>query len=92
MAEPTLILYSTGACHLCEQAENLLAQLVWPVPLVVEVVDISESDALMQRYGPRIPVLAVYREGDAAGLASTELDWPFGVDAVVQALQAAPGP
>ena len=83
MAEPTLILYSTSACHLCEQAENLLAQLVWPAPLAVEVIDISESDALMQRYGTRIPVLAV---------ATVELDWPFGLEAVLQALQGEPEP
>jgi len=80
VAEPLLILYSTAACHLCEQAEALLAQLAWPVPIAVEVVDISESDELLQRYGTRIPVLALLR-ADGSG---EELDWPFGL----QALQA----
>lgn len=65
-----LILYGTSACHLCEQAEAILqAVLDAGGAQRVDLVDISEDDDLMQRYGWRIPVL---RRGDKA-----ELDWPF---------------
>jgi hypothetical protein len=60
-----LILYGTEGCHLCDEAEALLRQagLHW------ESVDIAEDDALLARYGTRIPVLS--------GANGNELDWPF---------------
>ena len=80
MARATLGLYSTLGCHLCEQAELLLLALPLTEPLVVEVVDISDDDALVQRFGTRIPVLGWEETGDsgAAGKKQgSELDWPF---------------
>lgn len=63
-------LYGTSACHLCELAEELLVALGRENPgMAFEKVDISGSDALIERYGLRIPVLR-----DAGG---RELDWPF---------------
>ena len=64
-----LILYSTSACHLCEQAELLLQPWV-EQGLIVQAVDISESDELFGRYGLLIPVL---RRDDTGA----ELNWPF---------------
>ena len=64
MARATLVLYSTLGCHLCEQAELLLLALPLTEPLVVEVVDISDDDALVQRFGTRIPVLGWEETGD----------------------------
>ncbi|MEM6581031.1 MAG: glutaredoxin family protein [Pseudomonadota bacterium] len=67
-----LTLYGTTACHLCELAEEMVAGVVAANGDVqVEKVDISESDALFERYGVRIPVLAV-EDG-------SELGWPFSV-------------
>ncbi|HSH56380.1 MAG TPA: glutaredoxin family protein, partial [Halomonas sp.] len=63
-----LTLYTTLGCHLCQQLEGLLAQLSCE-PIELERVEISEEDALIARYGVRIPVLA-----DAAG---NELDRGF---------------
>ena len=60
-----LILYGTSACHLCELAAALLRE----ADLKFEEVDISESDALFERYGVTIPVL---KRQDGA-----ELNWPF---------------
>ena len=53
----TLVVYSRPGCHLCEE---LLEQLL---PLVrgraeVSVVDIDGDEALTDRYGLRIPVVA----------------------------------
>lgn len=64
------VLYGTLGCHLCEQAEALLAPLLDDKIHSVECIDISENDALMSRYALTIPVLQ--RLGDGA-----ELRWPF---------------
>ncbi len=62
----TLTLYSTSACHLCEQAKALLEASA----VAFDEVDIADSDALFERYGVRIPVL---KQADGR-----ELGWPFG--------------
>lgn len=51
-----LKLYTTLGCHLCEQLEALLATLC-AEPYRLERVEISDDDALVERYGVRIPVL-----------------------------------
>lgn len=78
--EKTLILYGTEACHLCEQAEELLvgARHALGGAWTYEKVDISESDALFERYGWLIPVLAS-PEGE-------ELRWPFDPPALAEFL------
>jgi hypothetical protein len=69
--QTTLLLYGTEACHLCDVAERLLAAVVSdsPVDWHYRKVDISESDALFERYGWVIPVVAA-PDG-------RELRWPF---------------
>jgi hypothetical protein len=63
-------LYGTSACHLCELAQGMImTEKPLRGGLVVEDVDISESDTLFERYGVRIPVLQ-HPDG-------RELDWPF---------------
>jgi hypothetical protein len=64
-----LILYSTLGCHLCEQALELILPLLNDA-CMVNVVDISDSDDLMDRYSTRIPVVA--RSDN-----HTEIAWPF---------------
>jgi len=64
-----LILYSTSACHLCEQALELLQPLI-NEDCSVREVDISASDDLFQRYGTLIPVLR-------RPASDAELRWPF---------------
>lgn len=71
-----LLLYTTSACHLCEQAEALLAPVLAYVnsnrakPIVLCKREITESAELVERYGIRIPVI---RFRDSA----QELGWPF---------------
>ncbi len=65
-----LIFYTTSNCHLCELAEALLVNTPMPEPIPVDVVDIAQSEALVERYGTRIPVLHRQDTGE-------ELGWPF---------------
>ncbi|MBV1872905.1 MAG: glutaredoxin family protein [Gammaproteobacteria bacterium] len=59
--------YTTSGCHLCEEADALLKEFQG---IQINVCDISESDALIDLYGTRIPVLR--RDN-----TSTEMGWPF---------------
>lgn len=76
-----MILYGTSACHLCEVAEQMLAEMLADKRLTVaiELIDIADSDVLVDQFGVRIPVLA---DGDKT------LDWPF-TSADVLAFQGA---
>ena len=67
-------LYGTLGCHLCEVAEGVLMPFV-ARGLQVEVVDIAESEALVEQYGLRIPVLRRVDDG-------RELNWPFDCEQV----------
>lgn len=66
-----LRLYGTSGCHLCEEAERLLAEIAASsVSVVWDTIEIADDEGLLQRYGQRIPVL----RGEASG---AELGWPF---------------
>ena len=68
MSDRLLVLYGTGGCHLCEQAEHLLQPWL-SASLSIEVIDIAEDDVLLERYGISIPVLQ-REDGEC-------LYWPF---------------
>ncbi|WP_077529092.1 glutaredoxin family protein [Vreelandella utahensis] len=72
----SLYFYITENCELCEQAEQVLVRTPLDTPLPVDVVDISESEELVQQYGERIPVLRMEPQGK-------ELEWPFTSDDVI---------
>ncbi len=73
-----LTLYSTGGCHLCERAHELLTSMPELRSVTVDVVDIAADDRLLARYGVAIPVLTV-----ASG---AELKWPFNADDILRLL------
>jgi hypothetical protein len=75
-----LFFYTTSQCHLCELAEALLVNTPMLEPIPVDVVDIAQSEELVERYGTRIPVL---RRNDNGA----ELDWPFTRDELLTFLQ-----
>ncbi|TNF34385.1 MAG: glutaredoxin family protein [Gammaproteobacteria bacterium] len=62
------ILYGTLGCHLCEDAKALLDAS--PIAGQFREEDIALDDALMERYGIRIPVLRCVASDE-------ELGWPF---------------
>ncbi len=61
-----LILLGTSACHLCEQAEELLQQR----DIAYQKIDIAEQEQWQERYAIKIPVLLNTE-------AQQELCWPF---------------
>ncbi|MBM6550022.1 glutaredoxin family protein [Marinomonas ostreistagni] len=71
-----ILLYGTLGCHLCTEAEAWLANSYPDISL--KKIDIADEEALVARYGIRIPVLA---KGEQ------EHDWPFD-ETVVAALVA----
>ena len=73
--QTTVRLYGTEFCHLCEEAEAVLRQ----VQIEAEHIDIALDDALLEKYGTRIPVLQRMDTGE-------ELGWPFNAAAVVRFL------
>lgn len=72
---PECQLFGTLGCHLCEVAEAVLMPFV-DHGLLVELVDIAESEAMVERYGLIIPVLRRCDNG-------AELHWPFDSEQVV---------
>lgn len=65
-----IYLYSTPGCHLCEMAREIVSPLLSHYSLRLKEIDIAESDALIERYGVKIPVLKSPHHID-------ELGWPF---------------
>lgn len=65
-------LYFTSQCHLCEDAEALLAQVAKQHELQWTCIEISDDSALLNHYGVRIPVL---KRLDTLA----ELEWPFNI-------------
>lgn len=57
------VLFTRRGCHLCEQAEDLLAVH----RLEVVLVDVDADDAARARYGLRVPVLELDGEVVAEG-------------------------
>ena len=72
---PECQLFTTPGCHLCELAEEEIMPLV-EHGLMVELIDIADSEALVDAYGLRIPVLRRLDTG-------VELGWPFDTEQVV---------
>ncbi len=65
-----LCVYSTSACHLCDLALQVIDAVLSQDYFEKVIIDIANSDALIEQYGVRIPVLKIQRTGD-------ELGWPF---------------
>ena len=72
---PECQLFGTLGCHLCELAEDVVMPLVYDGGLMVELVDIADSEQTVAAYGLRISVLRRVDTG-------LELDWPFDTEQV----------
>lgn len=68
MTRPRVTVYTRADCHLCEQAEAVVARVARRAD--VELVDIDTDPVLQQRYTVRVPVVAV----DGEEVAEFEVD------------------
>ena len=59
---PTVVLYGTADCHLCDDARAVLERVRADVPFELVERDIERDDALHRRYLERIPVVEVAGE------------------------------
>ena len=55
--KPTLRLYYREGCHLCEDLEQQLEELLEPDSYRLLKIDIDEDNTLKQAYNARVPVL-----------------------------------
>ncbi len=83
-ARTPVTLYSKPDCHLCDEAEHLLAQVGRRLPIEVRKVDIQSSPELFARFRYRIPVIEV-RGGQS-------LDWPTTPERVRRAILGVTSP
>lgn len=58
---PVLTLYRRAGCHLCEDLEATLLELVDPASFVLRSVDIDTDPVLRERFNEAVPVL-MHRE------------------------------
>ena len=73
-----LILLGTSACHLCEQAEELLKQ----ANISYQKIDIAEQEQWQAQYAIKIPVLLNTQY-------TQELCWPFTIEDIQAFMQTA---
>ena len=69
--------YTTSHCHLCEQAESLLAALANDFDLQWSTVEIAEDASLLNLYEIKIPVLKRLDNNQ-------EICWPFTLNEIRQ--------
>jgi len=82
MAEPApVVLYGKAECHLCEEAEAMLAPVAAELGVPYRKVDITSEPALFERFRYRIPVIEVP--------GGQSLDWPTTPERVRRAIRAA---
>jgi len=72
-----LILFGTSACHLCEQAEEILVNVLIKLPQYqLNLIDIAENPQWQDAYAISIPVLYHVK-------TQSELIWPFNESNVI---------
>jgi sulfur relay (sulfurtransferase) DsrF/TusC family protein len=64
-----ITLYGTSACHLCEEAFEIIQPTALANNLTITHIDIADDDALMEEFGLYIPVVTA-PNGEF-------LRWPF---------------
>lgn len=75
-----VFLFGTLGCHLCEEAEAMVAALDHDAyPINIELIDIAEQEQWQDKYAIRIP--ALYQPESQA-----ELCWPFDINELNQFL------
>ena len=77
MIRPQLQLVVTASCTLCDEAIEWLASMPDAAGQTLVTIEVTEDDAMFDRYAERVPVLIVGAE---------EHDWPFDAKAVASSI------
>ena len=56
---PQVVLYTRAGCHLCQDAEAVLVRARTQMSFELRLVDIDADPELADRYGVRVPVVAI---------------------------------
>jgi hypothetical protein len=75
-----LELLGTSGCHLCDIAEKIVRRIAPPLGAKVKLVDIADSDTLVEQFGMSIPVLRYSNE--------QTLCWPFDEQQLIHWLES----
>ncbi len=54
-----VVIYSRINCHLCEEAEKNVREVMADTPFDLEVIDINGDQELERLYGEEVPVIAI---------------------------------
>ncbi len=54
-----VLLYSKPGCHLCEEAERILASVECADLFDLQIINIERDEELSRRYGEQIPVVFI---------------------------------
>jgi VanZ family protein len=58
-ASPRVDLMSRGACHLCEEAEQVMGPILEEMGLTLRKIDVDQDAELARRYGHEVPVVLI---------------------------------
>ena len=56
---PHLKFYTKESCHLCDVAFEIVTKVSKKIRFNLEIIDITQSDYLMMKYGIEIPVIEI---------------------------------
>jgi len=54
-----VVIYSRVNCHLCEEAEKSVREVLTEIPFELEVIDINGDQELERLYGEEVPVITI---------------------------------
>ena len=54
-----VVIYSRANCHLCEEAEKNVREVLVEIPFDLEVIDINGNQELERLYGEEVPVTLI---------------------------------
>ena len=54
-----VVIYSRVNCHLCEEAEKSVREVLTEIPFELEVIAINGDQELEKRYSEEVPVITI---------------------------------
>jgi len=54
-----VVIYSRGSCHLCQEAEKSVREVLAEIPFNLEVIYIDGDQELERLYGEEVPVTLI---------------------------------